>query len=181
MKRITATVAFFLLSAMSHAHHANPFWYAGVAYSILDVELESGGQKSDSEPGALNVTVGYEFNKYFAAEGLFGVGIYDDRVANAGFAIEMDSVIGLSAVGILPLTKTFSLYGKLGFAQIEYEDDDADSADGDGAMYGIGAAFDVNEKVSFNIDYIQYPDADYDNSDIDVEAKTFNVGINFKF
>jgi opacity protein-like surface antigen len=181
MKRIIAAPILFLLSATGYAHHANPFWYAGAAYSILDVKLKDAVTQVDSEPGALNLVVGHEFNTYFAVEGLLGIGLYDDKVAAQRFAIELNSVVGVSAVGILPVSKTFSLYGKLGLAQLKYEDDKAYSADGNGLMYGIGAAFDVNEKFSFNVDYIQYPDADYNDFDTSVEAKSFNVGVNFKF
>ena len=171
----------FLLSATGYAHHANPFWYTGINYSILDVELEQSGVKGDSEPGAINIFLGHEFNKYFAAEGLLGLGIYDDRVSNSSFAIELDSIVGVSAVGILPLSDTFSFYGKLGVAQVEFEDDDGDSADGSGVMFGVGAAFDISKTTTFNLEYMQYPDGDYDNSDIDVETNAFNLGFSFKF
>ena len=182
MKKITAAAMLFLLSATGYAHHANPFWYTGVNYSILDVQLESAGQQSDAEPGAINVFVGYEFNKYLAVEGLLGRGIYDDRVSNQSFAIELDSIIGISAVGIMPLSDSFSLYGKLGFAQVEYEDDTGRTGDGSGAMYGVGAAFDISETTTFNVEYVRYPDGDYDTSNtFDIETNAFNLGVSFKF
>ncbi len=183
----TAAVILFLLSATAHAHHANPFWYAGVAYSTLNVDLKAAGAQGDgdSEPSAINFVVGRELNKYFAVEGLLNKGIYDDKVSGAGanFAFELNYAIGASAVGILPISETFNVYGKLGLARVEYEDDARGSADASGAIYGAGATFDINKQFSLNAEYIQYPDGDYDGSSVfdDVETSAFNIGVSFKF
>ena len=186
MKRTAALMFLSLsLSLTAQAHHANPFWYAGVAYSTLNAELKAAGVTGDSEPSAINFVVGHEFNKYFALEALLNKGIYDDRVSGsvANFAFELNYAIGASAVGILPISETFNVYGKLGAAKVEYEDDVRGSADATGAIYGVGATFDINKQFSVNAEYIQYPDGDYNSSSVfdDVETSAFNIGVSFKF
>ena len=183
MKKLIAAAGLLLLPTIVNAHHANPFWYAGMAYSTLNAELKAAGVQGDSEPDAINFFVGRELNKYFAVEGLLSKGIYDDRVSGASFAFELNYLIGASAVGILPVSDTFNFYGKLGIAQVEYEDDARDSADATGVMYGVGATFDIDEKFSFNAEFLQYPDADYSGSSMfdDVETSALTFGVSFKF
>ena len=48
-------------------------------------------------------------------------------------------------------------------------------------MFGVGATFDITKKFGFNLEYVQYPDGEYDNFDIDVEASALNIGGYVKF
>ena len=50
-----------------------------------------------------------------------------------------------------------------------------------GVMFGVGATFDITKKFGFNLEYVQYPDGEYDNFDIDVEASALNIGGYVKF
>ena len=177
MKKTVVIATLLSLSTVTYAEG----WYLGLAYSSLEAELESGGIKRDSNPDGINLMPGYKFSKNFAVEGLLGTGISDDRVENESFDFELKSVLGVSAVGILPLSKHFDLYGKVGFAQVEYDDSDGDSADASGAMFGIGAAFNVTERFGFNLEYVQYPDGEYDDFNIDIEANALNLGVYYNF
>ena len=172
---IAGLISFASLAAQAEG------WHAGLQYSLLDAELADSGFTTDSEPSAVNFSVGKKIHENFAVEGLLGFGLSDDEVEDSGFDFELKTVIGISAVGILPLTENFSLYGKLGVAQIEYNDSDGDSSDGSGALFGAGLMFDVNEQFGLNLEYVRYPDAEYDDFDIDIEASTLNFGVYMKF
>ena len=156
-------------------------WYGGIQYSLLDAEIDAGSWTADSEPSAINLNAGKTINENFAVEGLLGFGLSDDEVEDSGFDFELKTVVGVMAVGILPVAENFSIYGKLGVAQVEYDDSDGDSSDGSGILFGAGVAFDINDQYGLNLEYLWYPDAEYDDFDIDVEAGTFSFGAYMKF
>jgi OmpA-OmpF porin, OOP family len=117
MKKIAAVL--LLSSAVAApAFAADEGWYAGV---------DVGRSRTNSPPNiVLNKSTdtvggiwgGYQFNKYWGAEVFYtGAGKFNgvnaaDTVAGSGKA----DVWGIDAVGTLPLSDTFSLYGKLGYA-----------------------------------------------------------------
>lgn len=164
-------------SVQSHAED----WYVGLSYSVLDAELEAAGFTAETEPNGVNAVIGYKINQHIAVEGLVGLGLGDDAVENQNFDFELDNIVGLSAVGTLPLSENFSVYGKLGVAQIEYDDSDGDASEASGALFGVGAMLAITKTIGVNLEYIDYPDGDYDDFDIDVEASAINLGVVIKF
>ena len=70
---------------------------------------------------------------------------------------------------------------KIGLAKIEYNDSDEDPSDANGLLYGVGASFDFNSNYGVNLEYIQYPDGEYEDYDIDVETASINLGIYKRF
>lgn len=177
MKKVLVAVLAGCFSTVLHAQS----WYGGVQYSRVNAELVSGVVTADSNPSAINLSFGKGINKNFAVEGLVGFGVRDDKVENSNFDLELKTVVGVMAVGTLPVAENTSVYGKLGVAKIKYDDSDGDSSDGTGALFGVGMAFDINEKYGLNFEYLVYPDAEYDDFDIDVEAKALNLGAYLKF
>ena len=79
--------------------------YFGVAYTAVKVDPEGG---SDLDLGALGIRGGYYFHKYFSVEGRLAFGVSDDD------DVELDSLIGIYAVGHWPLSDQFQLYGLIG-------------------------------------------------------------------
>ncbi len=177
MIKIMTIASLFLFSAAVHAEG----WSTGVQYSKLSSELESRYLTSDTEPSGINILIGYEFSKYFAVEGLLGAGISDDNVERSSFDFELKYVNGISAIGILPITETFNFYGKLGVAQVKYNDSDEDTSGASGVMFGAGASISVTEQFGFNLEYVRYPDGEYNYIGIDVETSVLNFGGYFKF
>lgn len=177
MKKIMLTSVLFLVATTAHAED----WYASLHYSSLDVELSSGGESADSEPDGVTFLIGRMLSKNLAVEGLIGMGLSDDDVENSSFDFELESALGVSVVGFYPAADTLNLYGKLGVALVEYDDSDGDASDASGIMFGLGAALAINEQFGLNVEYIQYPDGEYDDFDIDVEASALNFGGYFKF
>ena len=177
MKKILMATALF---GASNICVANQF-YLGADYLMLDTDLKAYGDSASVEPKALSVKFGGEFNRYFAAEAMLGIGVRDDAVKDADFDFELDLLIGVSAIGILPVNDVFKLYGKIGLAKIEYNDSDEDPSDANGLLYGFGASVDFNSNYGVNLEYIQYPDGEYENYDIDVETASINLGVYKRF
>lgn len=161
--------------------------YFGVGYSQLTYSEDG---LPDFNPTMLGFRAGYYLNKNFSVEGRFGFGIGDDTVQLTNYptpfgpftgdvSVEVDNIIGIYAVGHLPASDNFGIYGFFGFNQADitatatsgglsysYSDDDSDMA------YGIGIDIKVGQKSSINVEYGNF----YDEDNVSVDAIT--VGFN---
>ncbi len=174
-----------LLSLTATTATANDL-YVTFQYSQLNSELslddfDLEGVKLEAEPSAISVNAGKLINKNFAIEGLVAVGASDDEVGNFGFDLELSSLIGLYGVGILPLNDRFDLYGKIGLAQVEYEDSDGDNADGAGLSLGFGVTYSINQQFDLNLEFLAYPEAEYEDFPVDIETTAASIGFRINF
>ncbi len=167
------------LLALSAAANAGD-WYVGGSFSVLDTEHTIFGASADAQPTSLNLVFGHKFHRNFAVEGLVGFGVSDDSVGGV-YDFELDSIVGVSAVGILPISDSFELFAKLGYAQADYSDSDGDDADASGAIYGVGSNYSISSNLALTLEYTVYPDGDYDNFPIDVETDAVSFGLNYQF
>jgi hypothetical protein len=157
--------------------------YFGVGYSQATYS-EPG--VPDFEPSMLGLRAGYYINENFSVEGRLGIGIGDDTQTVTLFVpgfgtftgdvtVEIDSLIGVYAVGHLPVSSSVGLYGFLGFNKAEitatassggtsysYSDDDNDMA------YGVGVDFNISPSSAINLEYGNF----YDDSGVSVDAIT---------
>jgi len=178
MKKVIAVSVLGLASGLVSAKD----FYGSVAYSMLDSELSAAGSSLDSEPTALNLIGGVSISKNLSVEGVLGLGLSDDDIGSFDAEFELDSLFGVYAVGIIPVSDKFNLYGKLGLVSIEFDDVDSDKSDGVGISYGIGAEARISEQFGAAVEYKVYPDAEYsDNIGIDVETTAIDVRFNFYF
>ncbi len=175
MKKVLACM---LLGASSTAMAGD--WYGTVEYSRLDTELSVPGFSSDTDPDALNFKVGKMLHENFAIEGLVGVRYSDDSVEGA-FDFEMSSLIGVNAVGVLPLSDSFNLFAKVGLVDIDYNDSDRDKSSATGASFGAGVDVNFTDNVGLTLEYVQYPDGEYDDLPVDVESSAVNFGVKYSF
>lgn len=155
--------------------------YVGVDYSMLDVELKGYDVTLDSEPAAINLKLGNTFNENFAIEAILGMGLIDDSVSGADFDFELDNLFGISAVGLIPLNETVKLYGKVGVAKIDYDDSDGDKSDASGLFYGVGISADFTRRFGMSLEYLQYPDGDYEDYKVDIETTSLSLGAHIRF
>ena len=159
--------------------------YIGVGYSPLTFSVDDA---PDWDLAALAVRGGYYFNKYFSVEGRLGFGVGDDS-QNVGpgedIKVEIDYMLGLYAVGHIPLSNQFQLYGLVGYTKGELtatnsltgessSDDDSDLS------YGVGAEFDMTNNWSLGLEYTAYFDgASFE--DVKYDVNGFAVFVNYIF
>jgi hypothetical protein len=119
---MAAVAAAALLAAPAPAHAQ---WYAGAAYTNFDFD--------DGEADAITGRLGYRMNQNFAIEGEASTGLNDDDV-------ELNHNAGIYAMGILPVSPSFDLHGRVGFQTSEIDTPLGDFDD-DGVGYGVGATW----------------------------------------
>lgn len=161
--------------------------YIGADFSFVSSEIKwdgfLGSFSEDADPTALRVRGGLQVNENFAVEGLIGLGLQDDEIGDSNVDFGLDTILGVSAVGIVPLDRTFGLFGKVGFASVEYESDDLDgSIDETGIMFGFGAKVNFDRRGSgLVIEYTILPDVEDDDTSLEVESDMISIGAQFAF
>ncbi|NPU91746.1 MAG: porin family protein [Gammaproteobacteria bacterium] len=152
-------------------------------YVGFDLSMVQGEMSFDEVPGsfdfnpvALRVKGGGTFNKYFGLEGYIGMGVQDDALEQSDYDIGIDNMIGLDALCILPVGNVLGLYGKVGVASFEYEDDYNDGYRESGLSYGVGARTYLGS-MAVVVEYTVLPDIDEDG--VEVESDMISVGFNF--
>lgn len=197
-------IAIGMLSAVSVTHASQGFYVGlNVGQAKYDAVIEdfSGLQDGsitsaslDDSDTSLSLILGYKINPNFAIEGGYidlGELTVNATSNGAGFLYAAGPVTAkveanglfFDAKGILPLNEKFSLYGKLGLLMWDEEGTLSDSTgsisvddDGTDMFFGLGASFNVSEKISLNADFSRYQ-VDEDSTDVDV----LSVGIQFGF
>jgi len=169
--------------------------YVGAGYTMLTVSPEGG---PDLDLSALGVRGGYYFNKYFSVEGRLAFGVGDDSVSEvidigfgpetATLTFDLDYSLGVYAVGHIPLTEQFQLYGLVGFTKHEITVDasipslgsDSESFDDNDLSFGVGAEFDMTKNLSLGVEYVSYfTDGDIDGLKYDTDG--LGITVNYIF
>lgn len=136
-----------------------------------------------ADPTGLALSLGNEISPNIAIEGTLLIGGSDDSFG--GFVnIEVDRYLDISVIGQNKLSPVMTVYGRAGLASIEFKDSLAE-AEGTGLSFGFGAKFLVQPGLSVFVEWMQLPDADFDQyvepgiytADRAVEADTLNFGI----
>ena len=167
---LASTLLFVTKTAVAGSEGEN-YLGIGVQYGILDYNED--GISEEFKPTALIARLGHNFMPEFSVEGRLGFGLQDDTQFESELGLdgidatlELDSLVGLYAVGHVNLTESFSIYGVLGATRVEGTASLPDypsvenSETNSGVSYGIGADLDVASNVALNIEYMQYLDKD---------------------
>ena len=194
-KHILLGCALAAMSANAVAADKTGRGYVGAGYTMLTVSPEGG---PDLDLSALGVRGGYYFNKYFSVEGRLAFGVGDDSVSEtvdigsgpepATLKFELDHSIGVYAVGHIPLTEQFQLYGLVGFtkqsvtvdASIPSLGSGSDSYDDSGLSFGVGAEFDMTKNLSLGVEYVSYI-TDGDIEGLSYDADGLGITLNYLF
>lgn len=133
-----------------------------------------------NQDNALAIGFGYDLNNNLSAElGYHDLGdlttseiVYYPGVYGVGMSVNA-KVVHLSAIAKLPLSDTFGIYCRLGYARIknditatDYAKDTGisttinDSMSENKVTFGIGGSFKYNEKISLRAEYIKFGDTD---------------------
>jgi OOP family OmpA-OmpF porin len=142
-----------LAGASAYAEQA-PGFYAGVGIGQATLEVDDlDFVDFDASDTAFKVFGGYNFNANFAAEvSYFDGGAPSENLDfGGGFTGSIDGELtglNFSAVGRIPVTQSFAIFGKLGYASYDVKatariDDISESGSdsGNDLSYGAGVAF----------------------------------------
>ena len=146
-KRLGLSVfaALALTAAMAAQADVQPGFYAGAGFGSTKID-DDGFDDIDFDDSDVGFKLfgGYSFNQDFAIEATY----FDLGEASGSFGVGDNfdvgiSGLGVSAVGVLPLSDTFSLFGKLGYASYDID------AHVEVAGVGSGNASDSQSDMTF--------------------------------
>ncbi|HEY5993902.1 MAG TPA: outer membrane beta-barrel protein [Gallionellaceae bacterium] len=194
MKKFVTGV--MLLAAISApAFAANPGGYAAIDLGSATFSGATfggtGGNLTFPNPGSFHISGGYHFDQNVGVEvGLAGIG---DSTINSGFITETlkSSAFYVAAVGSLPLSSQFDLFGKLGLAstKIDYTSNffvPASASKGN-VMFGLGGQYNFSQQFGLRVQYenfgkVEFPAGTiFTNKPVSVGLSTFTVGAVFSF
>jgi len=194
-KHVLLGCALAALSANTMAADKTGSSYVGAEYTMLTVSPEF---LPDLDLSALGVRGGYYFNKYFSVEGRLAFGVGDDSISeivDIGFGPEtatlkfnLEYALGVYAVGHIPLTEQFQLYGLVGLTQASVKVDaaipslgsDSNSYDDNSLSYGVGAEFDMTKNLSLGVEYVSYI-SDGDIEGLSYDSDGLGITLNYLF
>lgn len=107
-----------------------------------------------AELGAVTGRVGVNLSPNFAIEGEGSIGVKEDS------GTELDNELGVFAVGKLPVSPSFDIFGRVGVARIETSPGGSE----DGLAYGAGGTFWLSPQDGIRGDWTRH---DYDAGDVD--------------
>jgi len=148
----------------SPAAYAKEGWYIGAGIGQATVEEEDRTVTPrldfDDDDTAFKVYAGYKFSDYFAFEGqYFDNGEATDNLTNGDRVEVTADGFGAYALGILPATERFDLFGKIGVAwwdgEIKNKTTGFKYADESGydLGFGFGASFDVTDRFVIRAEF----------------------------
>jgi OOP family OmpA-OmpF porin len=188
MKKITAVL---LLSAIATpafsadaSSAADQGFYAGVTVGSSSTNNTIGAQTlTKTNGGVYGGLLGYQLNKNFAVEAQYTGASKFEYAPVTG----KSDAFSLTAVGIIPLSNEFSMYGKLGFASTRSSLTNntalSTGANRSAATYGIGAQYNVTPAIGVRLGWDAYGSALIDNAGLTQKfnSSTVTVGAIFKF
>jgi len=117
----------------------------GFGVSVFDDDGAFGAFEFDDQDTAFQIFGGYKFFRYFAVEGRY-VDLGRFSVFGSGFDV---SAISVHAVGIIPFgTSGWSMFGQLGFGQVNLDMPLTGSEDQGTVAGGIGVRFHATQNFS---------------------------------
>ncbi len=163
---IAATLAIASTAAMAADA---PKFFVGAEYGTNKAK-----DSSDRESGA-GIFGGYQFNEHFGIEGGYRRVAKDSGVVEGDIAYTAHvDQLAVSAVGTIPLSNGFSVYGRLGMNRMTIDGNAGNASVKDHAnrgMYGVGVGYSFTPTVSARLE-LQKPMSD---------ITSLNAGVVFKF
>ncbi len=146
--------ATLLISSASSTTIASPGVYFGVG--LGDAKLNETG--IDDEMGK-KLFAGYQVNRFFAVEaGYTDFGSYNS--SSLGFSSDLDG-LEINLLASYPIGPRFSVFGKLGFWEWDYEVEDSNGAaisdrGGHNLVHGAGLDFKLNRRFKVRGSWDEY-------------------------
>ena len=135
----------------------------GIRFGIDYMQLTTDIEGFEAKPSAVQFRLIKPINNFVDIEGDLAFGISDDAFTDCtgpGCSIELSSMLGFFGIFGTDSTARARIYGKAGFAIIEYEDDLGVSEDDSGIAFGIGGSVRLGKSSFIVLEYNQLPDLD---------------------
>jgi OOP family OmpA-OmpF porin len=160
--------ALALTAAMAAKAEVQPGLYVGAGFGASKIDddgFDDAGIDFDDSDIGFKVFGGYSFNQNFAIEASYfdlgeASGSFEDIVGTVNFDVGV-SGFNVSAVGVLPLSDMFSLFGKLGYASYDLDahasvtgvGSGSDSSSESDMTYGAGASLAFAERFEARLEF----------------------------
>jgi outer membrane immunogenic protein len=144
----SAAAALFAVPAMAQAEAA---FYGNVGYANVAVD------DADVNLGLIQGRIGATLTPHFAIEGEAGFGIADDTVG--GVDVKMNYQVGAYLVVNAPVSESFDIFARLGYATYEVEASigGVSATDtGNDAAYGVGVQGFFTDNDGVRADWTSY-------------------------
>jgi len=179
-------IIFFSITEAANAQSYVGGSFNLIAYKDSDVGDSfnvSGDQVSaDADLGNLNLTLGYNFNRWVSLETRIGLGIFSDNfLPNEPVELSIDKQYGIySLFYITDELERLSPYLMLGYtitkAELEFTDTGVSFSKTEKDLsYGVGLDVELNEEFSFGVEFSQLIKANT------FEIRSINIDITRKF
>lgn len=153
-------------------------WYAGGA--VGNSELDAWGGDDDT---SWRIAGGYRFGPNFAVEAMY----HDFGIFRRGGARAEASALSLGGVGLLPLSRQWTLFAKAGVARtdtdVRVRTPGRSVTEGDkdfSLLAAFGVGWQVTPAVEVRIDYEIVDDVKF-RASRDSDIETFGIGATYRF
>jgi OOP family OmpA-OmpF porin len=185
------------VSAFAAAQTADG-WYLGTSVGRSNVKItDENASADDKRQGTgtgFKLYGGYQFNDYFALEGQYirlATAKYH-TIHSGGYQLDESykiSGLALDAVGILPISDSFSLLGKLGVMQMQIQSDWQFGSESPGSgkdsrttpLIGIGAEYKLTPALALRAEYEYYGKLHSDDNTFKISTDMLSIGMRYTF
>ena len=149
----------------------------GAQLGYADIETEDPELDGDNTTYGVRGYYDYDFGQFVMGGGLQ----YDATDIDLDGAATVDGVMRAGVRGGYDAGQTF-IYGTTGYAKAFTNDDGVDPGDANGYFIGAGLENKLTQNVSLSSELIYHEFNDFDDADdLEADATTFNVGLNYRF
>lgn len=169
------------------AHAASSPFYIGMTLGATRTgSIVSGADMTTRSGAVAGLTLGYRVNEHFGVEGFYtGAGRFDAHVG-AGQGSGKVDVIGVDAIGWLPVADRVSLFAKLGLARsrttANFSDVSLGASNRNALTYGLGMQYSLSSKLELRAAWDRYGAAIVTaGGRSDFNADVYSLGLFYRF
>ena len=192
-RNLLSAALFTLVAASTPALSQDTGWYGGIGIGQSKFKdscsgVSGPGIACEEKDTAWKIFGGYQVGRNFAGEfGYTDLGKTTLSITGFGSASIGAKGFELTGVGIIPLSRQFSVYGRLGMFQwdVDFQDGTrlvgSSSASGLSLTYGFGASLSLARTVALRAEWQKYQDVGDASTTGGGDITAIGVGLVFKF
>ena len=192
-RKLLSATLFALVAASTPALSQDTGWYGGIGFGQSDFIDSCAGLAGpaiacEEKDTAWKIFSGYQFNRYFAGEfGYTELGKTTLSITGFGNASIGAKGFEMTGIGMLPLSRQFSVYGRLGLFHWDVDFKDGTglvgsaSASGTDLTYGFGASLSLSRNAALRLEWQKYRDVGDTNTTGSGDISTIGAALVLKF